>query len=54
MKSIEIAYQTLTGLAGLAGLTWLAGLTGLTGLAGHLGFPGPKIAHSPRKITHNH
>ena len=33
MKSIQIPYQTLTGLAGLAGLTWLAGLTGLAGLA---------------------
>ena len=34
MKSIEIPYQTLTGLAELAGLTWLAGVTVLTGLTG--------------------
>ena len=34
MKSIQIPYQTLTGLAELAGLTWLAGVTVLTGLTG--------------------
>ena len=34
MKSTQIPYQTLTGLAELAGLTWLAGVTVLTGLTG--------------------